>query len=219
MVVAASGHPATEARDALAGLCQAYWYPIYEYIRNQGYGAEVARDHTQEFFARLIEKNLAGQADRDRGRFRSFLLGAVKHFLAVQSRHAHAQKRGGGAIGVPLDLTTAENRYRLEMRDDLRPDRAFERRWALTMLDCAMASLRGMNHFEQFKPFLTGGDSGVAYARLAVDLGMSEGAVKVAIHRLRRRFAESVREEIARTVASPEQVEEEIRYLLAVIQD
>jgi RNA polymerase sigma factor (sigma-70 family) len=218
MVVGARGHPAAEARDALTALCQAYWQPIYEYVRHRGYAAEDAQDLTQEFFARLIQKNLAGQADRERGRFRSFLLGALKHFLAAESRRARAQKRGGGATGFALDMATAENRYCMEMPHDSRPDKSFERRWALTVLDCALASLRAMKHFEQLKPFLTGEDPGIAYARLAADLGMSEGAVKVAIHRLRRRFAQSLREEIARTVASPEQIEEEIRYLLAAIR-
>lgn len=219
MVVGARGHPAVEARDALTALCQAYWYPIYEYVRHRGYAAQDAQDLTQEFFARLIQKNLAGQADRERGRFRSFLLGALKHFLAAEGRRARAQKRGGGAAGFPLEPETAENPYYLKSGNDSRPDKSFERRWALTMLECALASLHGMKHFEELKPFLAGAEQGVPYARLAADLGMSEGAVKVAIHRLRRRFAQSLREEIARTVASPAQIEEELRYLLTVIRD
>jgi DNA-directed RNA polymerase specialized sigma24 family protein len=218
MVVAARAHPAVGGREALTSLCQAYWYPIYEYIRHRGYPAQDAEDLTQEFFARLIEKNFAGHADRARGRFRSFLLGAVKHFLTAESRHARAQKRGGGTRGLPLELDTAANRYHLQNRDASRPDKSFERRWALTVLDCALASLRTIKHFDQLKPFLTGGDSEISYALLSAELGMSEGALKVAIHRLRRRFAQSLREEIARTVASPAQVEEEMRYLLAVIR-
>ena len=217
IVVAASGHPVAEARDALTALCQAYWYPIYEYVRNQGYSAEDARDHTQEFFMRLIEKNYAGQADRKRGRFRSFLLGALKHFLAAEGRRARAQKRGGGAARFPFELETAESRYSLGSRNDVRPDRIFEQRWALTVLDCALAGLRSVKNFEQLKPFLTGGEPGIAYSRLAAELGMSEGAVKVAIHRLRRRFIQSLRQEIARTVALPAQIEEELQYLLAVV--
>jgi len=218
MVVAARGHPAVGGRDALTSLCQAYWYPIYEYIRHRGYPAQDAQDLTQEFFARLIEKNFAGQADRTRGRFRSFLLGAIKHFLAAESRHARAQKRGGGTGGFPLELGTTANHYSLPDRDTSRPDKNFERQWASTVLDCALANLRTIKHFEQLKPFLTGGDSESSYALLSAELGMSEAALKVAIHRLRRRFAQSLREEIARTVASPAQVEEEIRYLLAVIR-
>jgi RNA polymerase sigma factor (sigma-70 family) len=217
MVIAARGHPASEAATALAALCQAYWYPLYEYTRNRGYGAEDARDFTQAFFARLIEKNLAGKADRERGRFRSFLLGSFKHFLAAENRRARVQKRGG-SMPLSLDLETAESRYVLEERDALRPDKAFERRWALTLLDRALAGLSGAQHFAQLKPFLTGDRCGIGYSRLAADLGTSEGAVKVAVHRLRRRFVQSLREEVARTVATPEHVEEEIRYLLAVLQ-
>lgn len=218
MVIAARGHPAAEGREALTSLCQAYWYPIYEYIRHRGYPAQDAQDLTQEFFARLIAKNFAGQADRARGRFRSFLLGAVKHFLATQSRHGRAQKRGGAAKNLPLELDTAANRYHSQSREGSRPDKSFERRWALTVLDCTLASLRSVKHFDQLKPFLTGEDSETSYALLSAEMGMSESALKVAIHRLRRRFAQSLREEIARTVASPAQVDEEIRYLLAVIR-
>jgi RNA polymerase sigma-70 factor (ECF subfamily) len=218
MVIAARGHPAVEGREALTSLCQAYWCPIYEYIRHRGYPAQDAQDLAQEFFSRLIEKNFAGQADRARGRFRSFLLGAVKHFLAVESRHAHAEKRGGGMRGLPLELDTAANRYHLQDRDASRPDKSFERRWVVTGLDCALASLRTIKHFDQLKSFLTGGDSEISYAQLSAELGMSEGALKVAIHRLRRRFAQSLRDEIGRTVASPAQVEEEMRYLLEVIR-
>jgi len=218
IVVAARGHPAAAGREALTSLCQAYWHPIYEYIRHCGYPAQDAQDLTQEFFARLIEKNFAGQADRARGRFRSFLLAAVKHFLAGESRRAHAQKRGGGAKGLALDPGIAANHDHLRNQDDLRPDKSYERRWALTVLGCSLANLRKIKHFDQLKPFLTGGDSVLSYARLSAELKMSVGALKVAIYRLRRRFVQSLREEIARTVASPAQVEEEMRYLLTVIR-
>ncbi|MBV8451441.1 MAG: sigma-70 family RNA polymerase sigma factor [Deltaproteobacteria bacterium] len=216
MVVAARGHPAVEGRDALTSLCEAYWYPIYQYIRHRGYPAQDAEDLTQQFFARLIEKSFLSQADRARGRFRSFLLGAVKHFLAGQSRHARAQKRGGAIAELPVD--TAADNFHLPDRESSRPDKSFERRWALTVLGCALESLRPIKHFDHLKQFLTGEHSDISYVLLSAELGMSEGALKVAIHRLRRRFAQSLREEIARTVVSPAEVDEEIRYLLAVIR-
>jgi len=218
MVVAARRNATGGTRDALAELCQAYWYPIHKYVCNQGYPAEDAKDLTQEFFARLIEKDYVQQADQERGRFRSFLLGAVRHFLGSQRRRDRAQKRGGGQEALPLEAEAADGSYRFEPRTDETPDKIFERHWALTVLERALAGLREVKHFEHLKQFLVEGEPGGAYSRVAAELGMSEGALKVAVHRLRRRFGTSLRVEIGRTVETPDQIEEELRYLLTVIR-
>ena len=217
MVIAAGGNPSTEARDALAGLCQAYWRPLHEYVRYHGYAAEDAQDLTQEFFTRLIEKNYSAQADSRRGRFRSFLLGSLKHFLASEARNARAQKRGGGEALLSLEVETAEGSYRREPPDERTPDKIFERRWALTAIDRALEGLRNVKYFEQLKPCLTDGETGVTYAVLAAELGLTEGAVKQKVRRLKQRFGELVRAEIALTVESDDQIDEELRYLLTVI--
>lgn len=210
IVVAAGSNSTVEARDALSQLCQDYWAPLHAYVRSQGYSADDALDLTQEFFARLIEKNYSAQANRERGRFRSFLLGAVRHFLAAQARRARTQKRGGGATVLTLDF---EDRG----KDTRTPAQIFERRWALTVIERAMAGLRSARHFDQLEGCLTGGDAGLAYAELAVVLGMSEGALKVKIHRMRRYFGELLRREIAHTVESDDQIDQELYYLLKVI--
>jgi RNA polymerase sigma-70 factor (ECF subfamily) len=202
----------------LAALCQAYWRPLFEYVLCQGYSREDAQDRTQEFFARLIEKNYSEQADPQRGRFRSFLLVAVKHFLASEARNARAQKRGGGHFPLSLDVETAEGNIRLlEPRDGRTPDKIFERAWALTVIERAMEGLRDVKHFEQLKFCLTGGDSGVTYSVLAAELELTEGAVKQKVRRLRQWFGERVRAEIALTVESEDQIDEELRYLLAAV--
>jgi RNA polymerase sigma-70 factor (ECF subfamily) len=210
MVIAAGGEPSGESQTALSQLCQAYWRPLHGYVLSQGYAADDALDLTQEFFANLIEKNYSAQADRERGRFRSFLLGAVKHFLAAETRRARTQKRGGGEVPLSLDFEPAATGHS-------NPAQIFERRWALTVIDRAMAGLRSAQHFEQLKGYLIGGDSGVTYSHLAAQLGMTEGALKAKIHRMRRRFGELLRREIAQTVESEEQVEDELRYLLGII--
>jgi RNA polymerase sigma factor (sigma-70 family) len=220
MVVAAGAKPSVDSREALSELCQAYWKPVYEFVVYQGHPEEDARDLTQEFFARLIDKNYAGQADRERGRFRSFLLAAVTHFLASQARGARAKKRGGGHKPVSLDAGT-ENGTPLQIaRDDLTPEKIFERRWALSVIEHALAGLHGITHFEQLKQFIAGGaEPSLTYSAVAVELGMSVGAVKTAVHRLRKRFGQLLRAEVGRTVESDSRIEEELRYLLAAIQN
>jgi len=223
-VVAAAGRcDSQEARAALSELCQAYWYPLYAHVRRRGHSPADAQDLTQSFFARLIEKNWLADADRDRGRFRSFLLASLNHFLANEWHKARAEKRGGGRIH-PLEIGDAEERYQHEPADEATPDRAFDRRWALALLDRVLARLRddyvsgGKGPlFEQIRSALGGGRSEIPYAQLGAPLGLSEGAVKVAVHRLRQRYRELLRAEIAQTVEGPEQVEEELRHLFAAL--
>lgn len=222
LVLAAADADAPDSRRALAELCAAYWYPLYAFLRRQGCGADEARDHTQEFFARLLEKDYLRVVDRARGRFRSFLLAACQHFLANERDKARAQKRGGGRLHVPIDFGDAEKRYGHEPAHFLTPERLFQRRWALTLLDKVLHRLRlemaesGRDAvFSQLKDTLTG--SSIPYAHLAEQLGMTEGAVKVAAHRLRKRYRELLRQEIERTVDCETEVEDEIRSLFAAL--
>jgi RNA polymerase sigma factor (sigma-70 family) len=224
VVLSAGRSDSTHARDALAKLCQAYWYPLYAYVRRQGHGPHDAQDLTQEFFARLIEKNYLGDVNREKGRFRSFLLASLKHFLANEWDKARALKRGGGHTIIPLEVDTAETRYSLEPPDPLSADKIFERRWALTLLEQVLAHLREefvfsgkVALFEEFKGCLTGDRDSLPYSEMGRKLGMSEGAVKVAVHRLRQRYRELLRAEIANTVAGPNEVDEELRYLFSVL--
>jgi RNA polymerase sigma factor (sigma-70 family) len=224
LVVAARGE-APEARAALAVLCQAYWHPLYAYARRRLANADDAQDLTQEFFARLLEKDYLQAADPRRGKFRSFLLAAFKHFLANERERATAQKRGGGRRPLPLDFEDGERRYRHEPADATTPETLYARRWALTLLEQALARLRqefaaaGKEAlFEALKGTLTGDGTAEPYARIGRDLGLSEPAVKTAVHRLRRRYQELLRAEVAQTVASPEEVEDELRDLFAAVR-
>ncbi len=227
VVLAAKGSSTAASEEALATLCGIYWYPLYAYIRRRGYSADEAQDLTQGFFARLLEKRYLQDYQRERGRFRSFLLASLEHFLANQRDWSAAQKRGGGLLPVPLDLVlrSGETRYGLHARDELTPEKIFERQWALALLDQTLARLQAefaaagrSGQFDRFKAFLTGDGVHVPYSQLAEELAMSEGAVKVAIHRLRRRFREVLREEISQTVADPDEIGDEIRYLMSVLR-
>ena len=210
------------AKEALEILCRTYWYPLYAHVRRRGYDAQEAQDLTQEFFVRLLTTPYLAHADRARGRFRSYLLVALNHFLTDEWRQAHAAKRGGGRPMISLDSGIAETRYALELASDLTPERLYERAWALTLLDQAIARLKeeclasgkGLQ-FEQFESFLTNEATQSDCAAAAAQLGMTAGAVAVAIHRLRQRYRELVREEVTHVVASPAEVEDEIRWLFA----
>lgn len=227
MVLAAGRRSSPESREALETLCRAYWLPLYGFVRRQGFSAPEAQDLTQEFFVRLLEKNYLAAVGREKGKFRSFLLAAMKHFLANERDRARAQKRGGGKSLVSLeslDFEAAESRYRLEPAHEVTAERVFERRWALTLLDRVLdrlvaeyAAAGKARQFEQLKDCLTAPDSARPYAELAVKLAMTEGAVKVAVHRLRRRYRELLRGEIAQTVADPREVDDEIRDLFAAL--
>jgi RNA polymerase sigma factor (sigma-70 family) len=221
---AARGSETPRAAAALAELCRIYWYPLYAYVRRRNYDVHQAEDLTQEFFARLLEKNDLADVDRRKGKFRAFLLAALKHFLANQRRNSRAQKRGGGELVLSLNTTTAESRYRLEPSHDMTPERLFERQWALTVLDRVLAGLQTEMTaqgrqllFDALKHVLTADQNSISYAAVAAELNMTEGAVKTAVHRLRRRYRELLREEIAQTVAGPEEIDDEIRYLLSCL--
>ncbi|HTR42334.1 MAG TPA: sigma-70 family RNA polymerase sigma factor [Pseudomonadales bacterium] len=223
VVLTATGSD-TQAQAALEQLCRMYWYPIYHFVRRQGHSIHDAQDLTQEFFSRLLDKKWMASADQSRGRFRSFLLMVLKRFLIVEWRRANAQKRAGDRHCLPLPLDTAETRYAREPADTSTPEQAFEKQWALTLLESVLGGLRAeYEHtgkgqlFEALKPCLTGTRESQPYAELATRLDMSEGAVKVAVHRLRERYRERLRAEIAHTVASPGDVDNEMRHLFRVL--
>lgn len=220
-MLAAKRRSGTHARRALEELIGSYWYPVYAFMRRQGQARQEAEDLAQEFFTRLLEKNYLKQVDQARGRFRSFLLASLKHFLSNERDKARALKRGGGVRVVRLDAALAEARYAVEPVDAMTPERLFDRRWALSVLEQVLERLR-LEHsrvgkaamFEKLKDSLMCASGGIGYARLAGELDMSEGAVKVAVHRMRRRYRDLLREEIAQTVDGSDQVDEEIRYLM-----
>jgi len=221
LIVATHRKPTSSAREALASLCESYWYPLYAYVRRQGHAVEDAQDLTQGFFAVLLEKDYLADFDRERGRFRSFLLGAFKHYMSNERDRQRAAKRGGGQPLVSLDAQDAERRYSVEPAHDLTPERVYDRRWALVLLDRTLERLCRESapsaHFDRLKVFLMGDSAGVSYGQLAAELGMNEGAVKVAVYRLRRRFRDTLLAEIAETVAGAEEVEQEMRFLLSVV--
>lgn len=224
VVLAASDDDTSQARRALACLCEAYWYPLYAYTRRCGHSPEDAQDLTQAFFAQLIGHNWVARADPHKGRFRSFLLMVMKRFLAKEWEKAKTLKRGGQASMVALGLDSAETRYSQELADTSTPEQVFEKQWALTLLESVLKRLRGDYArdgkgalFEVLEPCIVGGREGQPYAKLAAELGMTEGAVKVAVCRLRERYRSCLKEEIAQTVASPAQAEEELRHLFRVL--
>ena len=217
MIVQAGDERSPEYLRALEDLCQIYWYPLYAYVRRCGEDAEHSKDLTQEFFTELLEKNLVGSADRSRGKFRWFLLASFKHFLARQWQRGRAQKRGGTMTAIALDSLEAEERYRLEPSDELTPDIIYERRWAHTLLERAHTSLSRSYQSERFailKQFLPGQEPELSYREVAKQLEMSEGAVKVEVHRLRKNFGQALRNEVAKTVEFPEQIDGEVRHLI-----
>jgi RNA polymerase sigma-70 factor (ECF subfamily) len=224
LVLAARDRTSPEARLALQELCEAYWYPLYAFIRRHGHLAEEAQDLTQEFFVRLLEKDFLALADQSRGKFRSFLMAACQHFLANERDRAQARKRGGGREFLSIDARAGESRYLAEPAHDLTAERLFERRWALMLLQHVLGRLREEfrqagkgEQFEELKVFLTGEKSAGQYTQAAEAVRATPGAVRVAVHRLRRRYRELLREEIARTVNDPGQIEAEIRDLMTAL--
>jgi RNA polymerase sigma-70 factor (ECF subfamily) len=224
LVVNAGHAPSAEAGRAMSALCEAYWYPVYAFVRRQGNDGDAALDLTQGFFARLLEKRDLAGVDRAKGRFRSWLVAAVKHYVANERDRSRADKRGGGRRPISIDATDAESRYSLEPAHDLTAERVFERRWALTLLDKVLTSLRDelaaegkAEQFEALKGFIGGRPEDGRYRDAAEGLGMAEGAVRMAAHRLRRRYRELLRQHIAQTVETPEQIEEEIAFLFSAV--
>jgi len=224
LVLEAGRHDGRQSRDALAALCSAYWEPVYAFLRRKGRNPEDARDLTQAFFARLLEKDVVGAADPRRGRFRSFLLKCVQHFVSHQDEQADAMKRGGGQVIIPLDVGGAESRYCIEPFHELTPEHIFERRWAMALLARVLdrlrhATVRGKDarEFDRLKVFLGGALPNDSHAAAANDLDMTEAAVKVAVHRMRKAYRDLLREEISRTVESPAEVDDEIRSLFTAI--
>jgi len=225
LVAAAGQRCSPESQEALETLCRQYWYPLYAYARRRCQNIDDAQDLTQAFFAQLLEKDYLLQADPKRGKFRSFLLTAFNHFLTKERDMANAQKRGGGRTPFSLDFEFGEGRYRFEPADYDTPAALFERRWALTLLAQTLSRLRqefvgaGKEKlFEALKASLTGEGVDKPYAEIGKELGISETAVKVAAHRLRRRYQELIRAEIAQTVARPQDVDDELRSLLAAVR-
>jgi RNA polymerase sigma-70 factor (ECF subfamily) len=223
-VLAAARNDTTKAQAALEHLCRTYWYPLYAYVRRRGHTAEDAKDLTQAFFARLLERNWVGDADQARGRFRTFLLTAMSRFLSGEWDKVRAQKRGGGVEHVPVQLDTAETRNGYEPADNATPEQCYERRWALTLLGAVLQRLgaeyghEGKGElFAALNSCLVGGRENQPYAQLGAKLEMNEGAVKVAVHRLRKRYRQLLRAEIAQTIATPEEVDDELRHLQAVL--
>ena len=224
VVLKAGQTSAPGAPEALDKLCRAYWYPLYAFIRRQAHDPHDAQDLTQEFFAWLLESKHLRVADPERGKFRSFLLVRLKHFLSDERKKANAQKRGGGQPLLSLDARLAEDRYRLEPTTELTPEVIFDRRWALTVMEQTVARLRAeyvaadrTELFEELKHFQLDEEAGRSYAEVATRLSLSESAVKSAIFRLRQRHRDLLREEIAHTVATPAEIDDEIRYLVSVM--
>ncbi len=225
LVVAAGGTATPASRRALSDLYEAYWYPVYAFIRGAGRPAEEAHDLTQGFFTRLLEKNDIAGADQERGKFRSFLLAAARHYVANEWDRSRALKRGGGAPLLSIDAVDAEGRFLVEPAHLLTPERLFERRWALTVLDRTLRALRDdcerrgkVLLFDRLKDFLPGGDDGVQQTTLARELGMELGALRTAISRLRERYRQLLREQIAQTVDDEADVPGEIQELLAALR-
>lgn len=224
LVVSAGERNNVKSHDAMQLLCNSYWQPLYSYVRRRGYGPEDAQDLTQEFFARLLQNDRLARADQIKGKFRSFLLGSLKNFLADEWDKKQAQKRGGGAPVCSLHFEDGERTYKLEPVNYVTPEQIFERRWALTLLDNVVHRLKeeyigaGKSElYEALSPCLIGDRTVQPYAQLAAHMAVTESAVKSAVHRLRGRYRELLRQEIANTVARPEEVDEELNYLFVVL--
>ncbi len=226
VVLAAAAEKSPASAAALEKLCRNYWYPLYAYVRSRGYGPEDAEDLTQEFFARLLAHRGLEGASPLKGKFRSFLLASINHLLSNERDRANCQKRGGGKREISLEAQTAEERYRLEPLDELTPDKVFERRWAAALVERVLGQLEeeysrtGRSQvFHVLQPFIAGESFGGDYTVAAEQLDMSKGAVRIAVHRLRQRFGTMFRAAVAETVDTPDDLEAEMRHLLAALGD
>jgi RNA polymerase sigma factor (sigma-70 family) len=225
LVVSAGRRATPEGEQALADLCRRYWFPLYAFVRRRVGDEHEARDLTQEFFARLLEKNALAAAQAERGRFRAFLLTAVRNFLVNEGEKARAEKRGGGRVALPLDFAWGDARYHREPADPWTAEKLYERQWTLLLLEQVFGRLRTSYEatgkqqlFEHLKSYLVGDSGAPSYAEMGRTLGMREGTVKVAVHRLRERYRELLRDEVAQTLAAGEDIEEEIRQLFRSLE-
>jgi RNA polymerase sigma-70 factor (ECF subfamily) len=225
VVVAAGESTSSAAASALEQLCASYYYPLYAYVRRCGHNPDDAKDLTQEFFARLLERKSFRLADRSRGRFRTFLLTSLKHFLVNEWKRANRQKRGAGVTIISWDEALAESRFSAEPAADCPAEARYDRAWAAMLMERTLLALRAefeqagkLEMFERLKSFVWGEQNALSYAAMAEHLAMSEGAVKVAVHRLRQRYGQLLRAEIAQTVSTAVEAEEELRYLVAVVR-
>lgn len=223
VMAAARGNDSPRAAEALAELCRTYWYPLYAFLRRHGHASHEAEDLTQAFFAKLLDRDFLANLDRHKGKFRSFLLSSLKHFLSDERDRASAQKRGGGRRVISLNGLDAENRYRLEPSHDLSPEKMYEKQWALSVLEHVLSRLQAkwaaagkLALFEHLQPTLAAGRA-TPYEEIARRLGTTEGAIKSAAHRLRRQYRALLIEEISQTVTAPGEVEGEIRYLMSCL--
>lgn len=225
LVRAAAAHPTPDSRSALARLCQAYWHPVYAFIRRNGYDRDQSQDLSQEFFRLLLEKNYLLDANRERGRFRSFLLTSVKHFLANEWDRANALKRGGGQTAVSIDVAEAEKWYVPAAARGSTPESIFERRWALSVLEHVTVTLRAEftalgktgEEFDRVFAFLNREPNSERYDEVARQMGLSAGALRTVVYRMRKKYRRLLRQEIEATVSTPEETDEEIRFLLATL--
>jgi RNA polymerase sigma-70 factor (ECF subfamily) len=220
-VITAGRRSTPQSEKALGELCGIYWYPLYAYVRRRGYSREDAEDLTQGFFTRFLERNYLDGLSSEKGRFRAFLLASLKNFLANEWNKAHRQKRGGHLAALSLDWQIADSRYQIDPADNVTPDRIYDREWALALLERVITRLRDeciadskAQLFDELKPFLTADKSAVPYPQVAANLGMAEGAVRVTVHRLRRRYRELLRDEIRQTLSDPAQLADEMQALL-----
>jgi len=224
LILAAGQRGSAEAEAALERLCSLYWVPVFAFVRRQGHSVEEAEDLTQAFFMRLIEKEVLSEADRSRGRFRTFLLTGCQNFLTNERDRTFAAKRGGGRTPLSIDVSAAEARYQRALAHDETPERLYDRQWCLTLLARVLDDVRdeyvaqGKERlFERIRGFLTMDDDAGSQAEAAHDLDMTIAAVKVAVHRLRKRYRNALREHVSATVASPDEIEDERRYLLKTL--
>ncbi|MDB6023914.1 MAG: hypothetical protein JWM68_137 [Verrucomicrobiales bacterium] len=224
VLAATQRHSSPESAAALESLCRAYWHPLYAYVRRSGQSPHDAQDITQEFFALLLEKHWLDTADREKGRLRTFLIVALKNFMSKEWRRASAQKRGGGSAHVAFDTTLAETVYATDSSTKLAPDEIFDREWALTLLDLTLKRLQAEfaaagkgNDFEALKGCLMAAHGGIDYTAVASQLEMNEGAARVAVHRLRKRFRDVYREEISQTLAEGADLDAELRHLAGAL--
>lgn len=225
VILAAGENENLRSAQALETLCRVYWFPLYAYVRRQGQTEHDAQDLTQAFFARFLEKGTIRLADRERGRFRSFILTSLKHFLVNEWEKGRTARRGGGQPGLALDAENAEALYLAEVTDQMSPDRLFEKRWAVALVENVLDQLRAeysaagkLALFDALKGHVWG-DGGEAYAEVAARLNTTEGALRIGAHRLRERFRELLRKEVAHTVASAAEIDGELRHLISVLRD